>query len=228
MSTDTHHNAKSVGNWILFGFSAQHAVISWFLGVLSLATFFTQKPRFEGAAILSLRLRDWSSKSRKKEEDGSEDKGFSRYSTTLFRAIFWHEDRPIPETLAEELDSRHERHERKHIHQFEDECVRGFFLGLFLATCMWVFGWGEPWQPALVWELTWLMMPVMMTTNWGTALLRYGPALKVRPNGKKRSWFARLYDTAYLDSEHERSARAQTEGRVAGRNWAEREFDARH
>lgn len=226
MTTRREH---SFGNWILFGFTAQHAVISYFLGLLSMITFFTHAPRFEGAGILSLRLRDWFSKKSGKDEDGTEDKGFSRYSSTLFRTIFWHESRPVPETIAEELDSRHERHERKHIHQFEDACVQGFFLGMALASCLWVFGWHtEAWQPALVWELTWLLMPLMLTATWFTALLRYGPSAKVRPNGEKRTWFARLYDTAYLDSEIERSARSQTEGRVNGKNWAEREFEARH
>lgn len=217
---------KSFGNWILFGFSAQHAVVSWFLGLLSIVTFFAHKPRFEGALILTVRLRDWFSKTLKRDADGSVDKGFSRYSSTLFRTIFWNEGRDIPRTVAEELDTRHERHEREHIYQFEDECMRGFFLGFFLATLMWLFGWGA-WRALAVWEIIWLLMPIMLTTNWFTAFLRYGPAAKVRPNGTKRSLFARVYDTAYLESAHERTARAVTEGRVGDKIWMDREAERR-
>jgi len=224
------YQRRSVGNWILFGFSAQHAAIGYLLGLLSIATFFARRPRFEGAGILSVTLRDWFSKRNRPDPDGKPDKGLSPYTTTLLRTIFWHEDRPIPTTPAEELDTRHENHEDKHIHQFEDACVQGFWLGLGTASALWAFGWyAEPWQPALVWELIWLVMPAMLATNWVTGFLRYGPAARVRPNGKKRSWFARIYDTAYLDSEHERSARAQTEGFTPdGRSWQEREVERRH
>lgn len=229
------YNDLSVGNWILFGFTAQHAAIAYLLGLLSFLTFFAKWPRFEGNAIMSLQLRDWFSKSWRKEADGSEDKGISRYSTTLFRATWWHEDRPVPKTPEEELDSRHEKHERKHIHQFEDACMQGFVLGLIVAILLWAFGWySEAWQPALAWELIWLIMPVMLTTNWITGLLRYGRAAKYRPawqhasKGAERSWFSRIYDSAYLDSEHERSARAQTEGFVGNKTWAEHEYEDRH
>lgn len=217
MAIKKTYNDLSAGNWVLFGFSAQHAVIAWFLGLLAFLTFFGRFPRFEGNAIMSVQLRDWWAK-------------ISPYSTTLFRTIFWHANRPVPKTPEEELDTRHENHERKHVHQFEDACVQGFFLGLVLATLLWIFGWyAEAWQPALVWEITWLLVPLMLVPNWGTALLRYGPAAKYREDGTARSWVRRIYDTAYLDSEHERSARAQTEGFDSqGRSWAEREYEKRH
>lgn len=224
------YNDRSVANWILFGFTAQHAALGYLLGLLSFFTFFAKWPRFEGNAIMGLALRDWWSKRRRNDADGEPDKGVSPYSTTLFRTVWWHEDRPSPTTPEEELDTRHENHERKHVHQFEDECVRGFVLGLMLASLLWVFGWyAEAWQPALVWELVWLLLPAAMTTNWLTGLARYGLAAKYRADGTQRSWVRRIYDTAYLDSEHERSARAQTEGFDSqGRSWAEREFEERH
>lgn len=216
------YNDLSVGNWILFGFSAQHAIIGWFLGLLATVTFFGHLPKFEGNAIMSVRLRKWWSK-------------ISWYSTTLFRTIFWTHGRPVPETKDEELDTRHENHERKHVHQFEDACTQGFWMGLIIASCLWSFGWyAEAWQPALVWELIWLLMPLMLVVNWKTAVLRYGLAAEYRhPNeherkGARRSWWSRFYDSAYLDSEHERSARAQTESVFAGKSWAEREYEKRH
>ena len=224
------YNRRAPGNWILFGFGAPHAAISYLAGLLSIVTFFAHKPRFEGP-VLTLKLRDWFSKRRRKDEDGQPDRGLSPYSSTFFCTIWYHEDRPLPATVAEERDTPHEQHEDKHVHQFLDEAFRGFWLGLLLATVLWLFGWhAEAWQPALLWLVVWLVLPVMLVTNWITAPLRYGLADKKRPNGEERSWWARIYDVAYLDSEHERSARAQTavvSFEPKRKTWADRERERR-
>lgn len=208
-------NTRSAGSWILFAFCAPHAVLSWLLGLLALACWIAHRPRFEGAAIFSLRLRDWI---------GTR----YRYSTTILRTIFWHPGREIPAVLADETDTPHEQHERVHVVQIEDAAVQGFFLGFGLAAVLWAFGWyAETWQPAVAWALVWLLAPIATSTNAASAVLRYGLAAGVRPDGTPRSWWARLADVGYLDSEHERSARAQTALGPDGLTWSEREDGAR-
>lgn len=61
--------------------------------------------------------------------------------------------------------------------------------------------------------------------SWGRGSMK--GARRVRPDGTPRSWWARLVDVAYLDSEHERSARAQTALGPDGLTWSEREDGAR-
>lgn len=216
---------KTVGNWILFAFSAQHAVIGWLLGLLTIG--FAHKPRFEGAAILSLVWRDWVSRRwGGKNPDGTKDEGWLDYSMTILRTVWWNESREIPATEAEETDTPHEGHERDHIDLFEDMCVQGFLHGLAIASVLWAMDWcGQPWQPAVIWELIWLLYPVFVAANWPTALLRYGPASKVKLGAAKveRTWWQRIFDTAYLQSGHERRARAVTARGPDGRTWAERE-----
>lgn len=105
-----------------------------------------------------------------------------------------------------------------------DAAVQGFFVGLAIAAALWAFGWyAEAWQPALAWELVWLLFPIATALNAVTALLRWGPAKKTRADGTARSFWARLVDVAYLDSEHERSARAQTALGPDDWTWSERE-----
>lgn len=209
-------NPRHAGAWVLFAFAVQHALVSWLLGLLALATYVAHKPRFEGAGILSLRVRPWVARFT------------GRYSTTILRTIFWHPAREIPEVLADELDTTHEQHERVHVRQLEDAAVQGFFLGLAVAAALWAFGWyAEPWQPALAWELVWLLLPIATSTNAFTAVLRWGPAKKTKPDGTPRSFWARLVDVAYLDSEHERSARAQTVLGGDALTWSDREDKAR-
>lgn len=195
------YNARSAGNWILFAFSIQHALLSWLLGLLLMAGF-AHRPRFEGAAIMTLQWRPWVAKR-------------YRYSLTFLRLIIWGPGfRELdPNDTTTELDENHERHERVHVRQFEDAAVQGFFLGLGLASVQWAFGWCvEAWQPAVLWELTWLLFPLMSAAGWGTALLRWGLAPKQRARGgADRSWWARIFDVAYRDSEIERSAYAQTD-----------------
>lgn len=227
------NNTRSVGNWILFGFSSVPSLIGWFLGALSMAAFMTHRPRFEGAGILTLKWRDWVSKRARLDEDGTPDEGWNIYSTSLFGVIYYHEDRPEARSMAEETDTAHEQHETIHTRQFRDASVSGFFMGLSLASTLWAFGWyAEAWQPAVLWLLSWPLVYVWTLTNVLTPLLRYGPATKEVATGTKRSWFRRLYDVGYKDSEHERSARAQTvpvnKPGEPLQTWADREYARRH
>ncbi len=208
------HNPRSVGNWILFAFTAQHALISYLIGLLLFVTFFAHKIRFEQAGVMTMEWREWFA-------TGRDGKGPYQYSTTILRLIVWN---PGARDDAEELDDRVERHETVHLRQFEDAAVQGFVLGLALATAQWTFGWyAEAWQPALVWELVWLAMPLMAFANWITAVMRFG----VAPKREGRSWFDRIFDVAYRDSEHERSAYAQTDRWPNGESWWQGREDRR-
>lgn len=205
-------------------FGGQHTALGYLIGLLSIAVLIAHRPRFEQQWILTLKLRDWFSKRSRPDDDGTKDEGLSRYSTTLFSTVWYHEDRPEAGAPAEEVDTVHEQHETKHVHQFTDAAAQGFWVGLAAASASWAFGWCvEAWQPLAVWEVVWLLLPVSLACTWLTALLRYGPAAKVRPDGTPRSLFARVYDRAYLDSEIERSARAQTQYVDGTTTWADRE-----
>lgn len=183
--------------WILFAFTFQHTAIAYLIGLLSLVVRITKwPPRFEGTGILSLEFRK---------------RVKSRYSITILRAIFWGTDF---RRLELELDESHEQHERVHIRQIEDACMQGFALGAVLAAFLASFGWyAEAWQPFAVWELTWLLTPLATIANPITALMRYG--VPGPGDNRPKTWIGRAMWIAYEWSEHERSARAQTEfGRV--------------
>lgn len=216
----TTRPAAPESRWVLFAFIAPHAVISWFIGLLSMVVFLAHRPRFEGNAILSLEFREWFA-------TGRDRKGPYRYSTTLIRTLFWNpgsRGRTDGDT-ASELDERHERHERVHIRQSEDAAFAAFWLGLAVAVALWSFGWyAEAWQPAIVWLLVWLSGPLWLIGNWITALLRF----RIAPPREGRSWFGRVFDVAYRDSEHERSAYAQTNRWPDGGSyWARRDAERR-
>jgi len=186
--------------WVLFAFIAPHAIISWALGALSMATLIAHRPRFEGHGILSLELREWFA-------TGRDGEGVYDYSTTFVRTIFWNAGtRAAGSSAIEELDERHERHERAHIRQFEDSAFTAFWLGLSVASLLWLLGWhAEAWQPAVVWLLVWLSGPLWLIGNWATALLRF----RLVDSGE--SWVRRAFNIAYNRCEHEVSAYAQTD-----------------
>lgn len=220
---------RTVGNGVLFVLSLQHALIAYLIGLLTMALYLTHRPRFEGLGILSLSLRDWISRRwGGKNPDGTEDEGFFDYSVTVLRCIFWNESREIPTNEAEERDTEHEGHERDHLDLFEDMCAQGFWHGLTIASILWLTGWcHQAWQPALVGEFIWLLYPIFLGVNWKTALLRYGLASKVKLGAakKERTWWQRVFDTAYLQSGHERRARAINAHVGNGKTWAQREAE---
>lgn len=172
---------KTVGKWVLFAFSAPLAILSWFLGALSMACLLAHKPRFEGAGILTLKWREWFA-------TGADGKGKWKYSTTLGRTIWFQPD--VRGTSAS-LDERLERHERVHVRQFEDSMVLSFIIGFVVAIGMWA---NVDAAAGFIWWLSiWTSGALWLVPNFLTAGLRYG------------------WKHVYRDSEHERSAYAQTD-----------------
>lgn len=96
-------------------------------------------------------------------------------------------------------DKRLMRHEKTHKRQWQDDAVRGLLVAaLNLLVSL---AWG-PWAAAVVTAAT---MPLFIITNYLSAWLRGG-----RP---------------YLDSEHERSARGQTDTwGPSGASWEQMEW----
>ena len=112
------------------------------------------------------------------------------FTTTLGRAVLYH---PSAWDQTEEVDNQVEKHEFVHIKQWEDACVWGFASGLFSGLlAWWMTGYGVGAFFA-VWMTVWLLSVATMATNFLTAIARYGPK------------------GIYLDTEHERSAYAQTD-----------------
>jgi hypothetical protein len=121
------------------------------------------------------------------------------YSTSLGRVIWFQPNARGRED--DELDSRSEQHERVHIRQVEDASLAGLIYGVMIAAGFWAHGHvgaGFAW-----WAVTWWVFPWLRAVNFGTAALRYG----------RRH--------AYRDSEHERSAYAQTDIGTGGLSWWE-------
>ncbi len=181
----------TAGRWVLFAFTLSWTLVTWLLGVLSIACYIAHKPRFEGAGVLTLELREWFA-------TGEDGKGPWKYSTTLGRTIWWQPGKRDP---GEELDERIERHERIHVRQVEDLMVLSFIVGLIcgIATGDWLLAF-----------LTWMSGGLWQLPNFLTAMLRYG------------------FRSVYRDSEHERSAYAQTDKWPNGESWWEERDRARH
>lgn len=115
-----------------------------------------------------------------------------RYSTKLFRTVWY---QPHARTQPGEEATRLERHEHAHVRQFEDESLKGLLIGLLLLAV----GGHVAWLFAL-----WTMWPAMLIVNYVPAMLRWG------------------FRNAYRDSEHERSAYAQTDtvtSMMLGSSW---------
>ncbi len=120
------------------------------------------------------------------------------YSTTLGYAMIFHPSADRGD--LDVTDTRVEKHERVHTFQIQDQMVLSLlFGGAFLLL------WGGPYIALGIWWSggTWQL------TNFLTAILRHGPAA---PNPKEpKSLLTRYIDNAYRQSEHERSAYAQTD-----------------
>jgi hypothetical protein len=135
-----------------------------------------------------------------------------KYSTTLGRGIVFY---PGVRDATDALDERVERHERVHVWQMEDISFRFLLLGVLVTA--WTGDWG-------LGLLIWLTAPIWMITNFGMALLRFSHNAKWPEEGK---WYKKLFgfmrhlfiDIAYRDSEHERSAYAQTALWPGGDSW---------
>lgn len=127
---------------------------------------------------------------------------FWGYSTTVGRAILYH-----PSAYDDpDINNRTERHEFVHIRQNEDACLWGFAGGALssgTATALFGLSLGEFFG---VWLSIWCWSVAAMLPNFVTAVMRFG-------------WHG-----IYRDTEHERSAYAQTDptGDPPLRSWAER------
>lgn len=111
---------------------------------------------------------------------------------------------------------RIKRHERTHRWQSEDLAFGGFFLGAIVTIPLWfVAPW---WAPLVVWDSVWILSPVLfLALEYVTAVLRFGV-----PDGPE-SWIVRVYRVGAKQSQHERSAYAQTHDTVEGSSsWWER------
>lgn len=119
-----------------------------------------------------------------------------RYSTTIGRCIWWQPERIDRKA---DLDERLERHERVHVRQNEDLMVLSFIVGLAVAIGHWWFG---RWSTGAWWWFgLWVSGGLWQVPNFLTAILRYG------------------WRGVYRDSEHERSAYAQTDLWPDGESW---------
>lgn len=185
--------ARLVMAWIRFAFAFAWGLLGWAWVALACVLFFAdfKSLRWESHAMVTAEWRPWFAK-------------FFKYSTTLGRGIIFY---PGARDAEDALDERVERHERVHVWQMEDISFRFLLVGILVTACTgdWVLG-----------IALWLSGPIWMITNFGTALLRFSHNAewpKGDENGfKKFLKFIRhlAMDIAYRDSEHERSAYAQT------------------
>ena len=124
-----------------------------------------------------------------------------RFSTTLGRTIFFHpKHRTVTCDEASEMDEGLERHERIHVRQVEDLCLLSYVVGLLVAISLWSNG-GSVAAGINWWIVVWWSGGMWQLPNFLSAWLRYGRK------------------GIYRDSEHERSAYAQTAMWPDGGSW---------
>lgn len=197
--------ARLIMAWVRFAFTLPWSLVGWGWAVLCSLLFFAdvRKLRFEDAGLLTTEWRPWFSK-------------VWRYSTTIGRAKIFS---PGARDVARKLDERLEKHERVHIWQVEDLMFLSFIIGLVVGvrTGDWPFAF-----------FVWVSGGVWQVTNFVTALLRFSHNMK-KPKGSRkfRKVVSYLYEIAYRDSEHERSAYAQTDVDSTGESWWDRREEAR-
>lgn len=115
---------------------------------------------------------------------------FWGYSTTVGHAILYH---PLAYDDTPAVDNRTERHEFVHIKQWEDALAASFLGGAVVATVGWALLDMNAGQGIASWALIWCLGVAAMLPNFFTAVMRYG------------------WKGIYRDTEHERSAYAQTD-----------------
>jgi hypothetical protein len=185
---------KTVLAWVRFAFTAPWALVGWLWCVLACLLQFAdlKKLRFDGPGVLTSEWKPWFAK-------------VYRYSTTIGRAIIFYPG----------SKERVRRHEQTHLDQVEDLMLLSFLVGLVVAltTGNWLLGF-----------LLWFSGGAWQVPNFLMAMLRYGHHLKWPADG---SFFGKLKQVlsdlfigiAYRDSEHERSAYAQTDVGPDGLSW---------
>jgi hypothetical protein len=186
---------RIICSWILFAFTLPWSLVAWGLGALTMLLGLTrpQSLKWVGAGILTLEWRPWFAKRFK-------------YSTTIGRIILF---QPGARRGPAELDDQLERHERVHVRQVEDLMVLSALVGASVWLCT-----GD----ALLGLALWASGGLWQAPGWFTAVMRYGFG-SPRADGKL---IKRIFDVAYRDSEHERSAYAQSDAWPGGGSWWER------
>lgn len=194
--------ARMVMAWIRFAFMVGWALLGWLYVALACVLFLAdiKSIRFESHAIVTAKWRPWFAK-------------VYPFSTTLGRGIVFY---PGVRDAEKPLDDRVERHERVHVWQMEDISFRFLLVGLLvgLVTDDWLLG-----------LFLWLSAPAWLVTNFVMALLRFShnaewPKDEGLSGWKRFTKFAKhlAIDIAYRDSDHERSAYAQT-ATMGGDSW---------
>lgn len=172
--------------WILFAVTLPWSLLVSWPVVLLLSTFAARDLRFERYGILTAVWRDWVIRER-----GSKPPLWP-YSTTLGRAIIYQprarRRRPSHPPTDTEL------HEMVHVRQVEDRMM----LSLMVASCttsFLCFALEDPKSAALVGFVLWASGGAWQLPNFLSSVIRHG----LNSEG------------LYFSTEHERSARAQTE-----------------
>jgi len=188
--------------WVRFAFTAPWSVLGYLASLACCYVFWIadrKTLRWEDAGILTAEWRPWFAK-------------VFPFSTTLGRSKIF---QPGARDPGDSLDERLERHERIHVWQVEDLMFRGFLLGILAGV------WTGRWDFAL---FLWISSGAWQLTNFVTALLRFGHNAEYPQEGK---WYKKPFlflrhltmDIAYRDSDHERSAYAQTYQWPGGDSW---------
>ena len=183
---------KKIFAWVLLLPVLPLALISWLLVLLAIVLQMAEARtlRFEGVGILTTDWRPWVAK-------------IYPYSVTLGRSMIFY---PKSRSASDGMEDTMELHEMTHIAQMEDTMLSSFILGLVLALTT---------GNVLLGFLVWCSGSIWRATSWGTALLRYAHTVSWPKEGsfwsKLKTFVGKLTDIAYRDSEHERSAYAQTD-----------------
>lgn len=195
--------------YVLFALTAPWSVIvGW--GWLSLLFCIgaVKDFRWEDTLVLTAVFRDWVSKPRElpwspKDKNGAKVKiPLWNYSTTIGRAIAYQPKSRAPQGAAW---TSIQHHEHVHVRQVEDRMAWSFITGLLT---MLIVGPAASWGLGVaLFVVLWFIGGMSQSVNWLTAKMRGGDA--------------------YLDSEHELSAHAQTdEWGPEGESWLE--WQAKH
>lgn len=167
----------------------------WVLFVLSLPSVVI------GWLWVVLMMVVWAARAPKLEKDGVltaewrpwvKEKLKWKWSTTVGRAIIYQQAARAPHTAPWQTST--EDHELVHIAQFEDECVKSLVVALAVGvvTGNWILA-----------AILWVSGVAWMALNFLGGMLRH------KAFGLE----------AYRQSEHERSARAQTRRWCEGKSW---------
>jgi len=191
----------TVGRKVLFAIALPWTLtVSYPYVLLAVCLGFARDLRWHPGGVLTATWRTWWAK-------------IWHFSTTVGKGQIFH---PSADRGAEDsVDTRLEFHEQRHDFQVEDLML----LSLLLGTICLIGGATLVQAAILYWSGGLFQIP-----NFLAAGLRYGPA-EQEGLEDKRSDLKRLTDNMYRQSEHERSAYAQTDliGEIGGHDvsWDE-------